>query len=288
MIAYRSKWVCGYFSVALAILIISMPGSAARAQQSLASTPSPAVSGVTAGTTLAEAPNNQPARVDDKNRSYTKEELIATIPADDQHKSPLRLTALLPLLDSNFLVTRHQGESRPDRLALWKKAGDNSYQLLDVMYCDAAPEQKFQSPIVIDVDKQTPPPNVQLLYIVKSGRRKPIEIPFVIDSERMELTPATIESSKPDRYTADALPQSHQPAVWGQFHVREGTFIHGQWLGHFQLAGADAIEVGTVKIRSRTYRLIRRDEHTEDGGLQTKWALAPTPSTPVSPQNPSQ
>jgi len=114
MIAYRSKWVCGYFSVALAILIISMPGSAARAQQSLASTPSPAVSGVDRGNNArrsAEQP--APPRVDDKNRSYTKEELIATIPADDQHKSPLRPDRVASVARFEFPRDSPSGRSRP-------------------------------------------------------------------------------------------------------------------------------------------------------------------------------
>ncbi len=254
-----------------------MPGSAPRAQDSLAATPSPAVSEVTASTTPAEAPNNRPAPIDDKHRSYTKEELIATIPADDHYKSPLRLTALLPLVGPNFLVTRHQGESRPDRLALWKKVGDNSYQLLDVMYCDpAAPEEKFQSPIVIDVDKQVPPPSLQLLNIVKSGGRKPVEIPFVIDSERMELTPAAFESPQHDERMASTPTPSHQP------EARIRTRVQASW-GQGQTAWvvvpSPSIEVGMVKLPSGSYYLMRHDERADDGSMRSSWKLVPVAST---------
>ena len=164
----------------------------------LLATPAPNIAGSLADATPAASPEIQSGapllEVDDKRRSYSKEQLIATIHGDARYKNPLRLTALLPLVDSNFLVTRHQGDQRPDRLALCKKVEENSYQLLDVIYADPASSETFLSPVLIEVEKQAPPPRLSLLYIVETEKHGFVEIPYVIDTDQMQLTPATIES----------------------------------------------------------------------------------------------
>jgi hypothetical protein len=57
-------------------------------------------------------------------RRYGKQEIIAAIPADADHKYPLTLAYLFPIYpiggsaqQSEFLITRHTGKDRPERLA---------------------------------------------------------------------------------------------------------------------------------------------------------------------------
>jgi HEAT repeat protein len=61
------------------------------------------------------------------NRLYSKEEIIASIPADADHKYPLELEYLIPLVRVNQVqlpVTLHRGKDRGDLLIIWKQVGD--------------------------------------------------------------------------------------------------------------------------------------------------------------------
>ena len=241
----------------------------------LLATPAPNIAGSLADATPAASPEIQSGapllEVDDKRRSYSKEQLIATIHGDARYKNPLRLTALLPLVDSNFLVTHHQGDQRPDRLALWKKVEENSYQLLDVIYADPASSETFLSPVLIEVEKQAPPPRLSLLYIVKTEKHGFVEIPYVIDTDQMQLTPATIESPLKEDGQATATPPPPQNPGGAHVDIR---LFPGVWTGT-----PESIAYGVVKIRSGTYQLRRYQKAEDDGTFQFAWKLVPTTST---------
>ena len=61
-----------------------------------------------------------------QDRLYSKEEIIASIPADADHKYPLELEYLIPIgvTDVQLLVTLHRGKDRGDVLIFWKQVGD--------------------------------------------------------------------------------------------------------------------------------------------------------------------
>ncbi len=74
----------------------------------------------------------------DQNRLYSKEEIIASIPADADHKYPLDLEYLIPFTVSNGVqlpVTLHRGKDRGDLLVIWKQVGEK-YQKLESMEAD--------------------------------------------------------------------------------------------------------------------------------------------------------
>jgi hypothetical protein len=74
----------------------------------------------------------------DQNRLYSKEEIIASIPADADHKYPLELEYLIPFSGNNGVqlpVTLHRGKDRGDLLVIWKQVGEK-YQKLESMEAD--------------------------------------------------------------------------------------------------------------------------------------------------------
>ena len=74
----------------------------------------------------------------DQNRLYSKEEIIASIPADADHKYPLDLEDPIPFTVSNGVqlpVTLHRGKDRGDLLVIWKQVGEK-YQKLESMEAD--------------------------------------------------------------------------------------------------------------------------------------------------------
>ena len=76
----------------------------------------------------------------DQNRLYSKEEIIASIPADADHKYPLVLEYLIPFTVSNGVqlpVTLHRGKDRGDLLVIWRQVGEK-YQKLESMEAGGA------------------------------------------------------------------------------------------------------------------------------------------------------
>jgi HEAT repeat protein len=66
---------------------------------------------------------------------YIKEDIIASLPADENHKFPAQLESMTPLTGVNgvqLLVTLHRGKDRTDRVSIWKQVGDK-YQRLKLM-----------------------------------------------------------------------------------------------------------------------------------------------------------
>ncbi|MGA2264541.1 MAG: HEAT repeat domain-containing protein [Acidobacteriota bacterium] len=74
----------------------------------------------------------------EQNRLYSKEEIIASIPADADHKYPLELEYLIPFSGNNGVqlpVTLHRGKDRGDLLVIWRQVGEK-YQKLVSMEAD--------------------------------------------------------------------------------------------------------------------------------------------------------
>lgn len=86
-------------------------------------------------------------------RTYTKAEIVASIPPDQDHEYPTVLKYSVPVIhsgtpptDAKFLVTVHAANDSVDRLAVWKKTGDDKYQRL--FFQEASSENHFEMPEV--------------------------------------------------------------------------------------------------------------------------------------------
>ena len=87
-------------------------------------------------------------------RRYTKAEIVASIPPDDNHENPYELKYYLPItplgshtLAAEFIVTIHSSKDATDRLALWKKTGDDSYLRLFLQH--AGTDASFLEPDLV-------------------------------------------------------------------------------------------------------------------------------------------
>jgi HEAT repeat protein len=86
-------------------------------------------------------------------RIYSKAEIVASIPPDENHQYPTELKYSVPIgptrnstTDAEFLATIHGANEGVDRLALWKKIGDDKYQRLFVQ--ETSTENHFEKPEV--------------------------------------------------------------------------------------------------------------------------------------------
>lgn len=86
-------------------------------------------------------------------RSYSKEKLGAPVPPDENHEYPFELRYLVSVApsrssttDAEFLVTVHRAKEGKDRLAVWKKTGDDRYEQLLVEQSDG--DESFDEPTV--------------------------------------------------------------------------------------------------------------------------------------------
>ncbi len=84
-------------------------------------------------------------------RSYTKAEIVASIPPDENHENPYELKYFLPITPlgshtgaAEFIVTIHSAKDATDQLTLWKKTGDDRYQRLVVQ--QAGTDASFLEP----------------------------------------------------------------------------------------------------------------------------------------------
>jgi hypothetical protein len=96
--------------------------------------------------TLDQSPQNT--------RSYSKAEIVAPIPPDDNHEFPSVLKSLVPVVpvhhsarDAKFLVTIHSAKDGEDRLAVWKKVADDKY-LAIIGPVSAGSDGTFEDPVV--------------------------------------------------------------------------------------------------------------------------------------------
>ncbi|MGA8644626.1 HEAT repeat domain-containing protein [Candidatus Binatus sp.] len=77
-------------------------------------------------------------------RIYTKAEIVAAIPPDENHQYPTELKYSVPI--GEFLATVDAANEGVDRLAVWKKIGDDKYQRLFVQ--ETSSENHFEKPEV--------------------------------------------------------------------------------------------------------------------------------------------
>lgn len=80
---------------------------------------------------------------------------MATIPAGPNHKYPLTLAYLFPIYrqgysvrSARWLITLYSGKDRPERLAFWKKVGDDQFRKAKVIELDDLDfaEEHFETP----------------------------------------------------------------------------------------------------------------------------------------------
>jgi HEAT repeat protein len=86
-------------------------------------------------------------------RIYSKAEIVASIPPDENHQYPTELKYSVPIgptrnstTDVEFLATVHAANEGVDHLAVWKKIGDDKYQRLFVQ--ETGSENHFEKPEV--------------------------------------------------------------------------------------------------------------------------------------------
>jgi HEAT repeat protein len=85
-------------------------------------------------------------------RSYSEQQISSPIPADADHKYPLRLSYLFPVYpygsekNPDFLITLYTGRERAERLVFWKKVGNDQYQQVDVNEPEDFEDQHFEKP----------------------------------------------------------------------------------------------------------------------------------------------
>ncbi len=77
-------------------------------------------------------------------RIYRKAEIVASIAPDENHQYPTELKYSVPI--GEFLATVHAANEGVDRLAVWKKMGDDKYQRLFVQ--ETGGENHFEKPEV--------------------------------------------------------------------------------------------------------------------------------------------
>jgi len=90
-------------------------------------------------------------------RRYSKADLSAPIPPDENHQYPAALKYLLPVVpsgtpaaDANFLVTVHSTSDGDDLLAVWEKTGHDQEDQYERLMVDQAarPDASFDQPTV--------------------------------------------------------------------------------------------------------------------------------------------
>ena len=74
---------------------------------------------------------------------FSKQQIIAPIPPDANHKYPLKLALFAPI--AGYAVTLHTGKDRPERIVFWKVA-DDKYQKVMLMESDPDSGEHFQVP----------------------------------------------------------------------------------------------------------------------------------------------
>lgn len=130
---------------------------------------------------------------------YSKDQIIAQIPADANYKYPLTLALFAPI--SGYAVTLHTGKDRPERLVFWKVA-DDKYQKVVAMESNLDSEEHFQVPISFDSTIESPPPD-SFVDVPILGRRGVTDRVFHIDYDEDQLQPLEIES--PEDWYKDQL-----------------------------------------------------------------------------------
>ena len=148
---------------------------------------------------------------------YSKDQIIAQIPADPNHKYPLTLTLFAPI--SGYLVTLHTGKDRLERLVFWKVT-DDKYQKVGAVESNLDSEEHFQVPISFDSTIGSPPPE-GFVDVPILGRRGLTDRVFHIDYDEGQLQPVEIES--PEDWYKDKLAPSETVRHAGRNFLSDGS-----------------------------------------------------------------
>jgi HEAT repeat protein len=176
---------------------------------------------------------------------YSKDQIIAQIPADANYKYPLTLALFAPI--SGYAVTLHTGKDRPERLVFWKVA-DDKYQKVVLMESDPDSGEHFQVPTSFDTTIGSPPPN-SFVDVATLGRRGVTDRVLHIDYDEDQWQPVEIES--PEDWYKDKLAPSETVRHPGRNFFSDGglEFEFQTWNSNDQDCCPTAGQVtGTYKI----------------------------------------
>ncbi|HVA81350.1 MAG TPA: HEAT repeat domain-containing protein [Candidatus Binataceae bacterium] len=140
----------------------------------------------------------------DTTRLYSRPELLADLPPDNDNEYPLHLFYLTSYHEPKFamLVAVYRGRDRRDRLIFWKKAGAGKFRELQAI--DAGPDgsDTFDPPKIMFIPKgQVPGSAVRIVQVGINLWRGHGDYIFAIDGD--ELRPVEIES--PEKWYSDKL-----------------------------------------------------------------------------------
>jgi hypothetical protein len=108
------------------------------------------------------------------NQLFTKEEMIASIPSDENHKFSLQLESLTPFAGINgtpMLVALHRGKDGADRLTVWRQEGDK-YRLLKLLEGPETPDMGMFDTINVFHYQGYPFLHIRFLYSGTGGFSK--------------------------------------------------------------------------------------------------------------------
>jgi hypothetical protein len=133
--------------------------------------------------------------------TFSKEQIVAPIHPDANHKYPLKLALFAPI--SGYAVTLHAGKDRPDRLVFWKVDGDK-YQKVLLMEADPDSGEHFQVPTSFDAVIDSPPGEsfVDVATLRRGGITDRV---LHIDDDEDQWQPVEIESPE-DWYKSKLTP----------------------------------------------------------------------------------
>ena len=147
-------------------------------------------------------PDAEKAQID--THVYTREQIKAQIPADDEYMYPLRFFYIFPVTkgpaaDARLFLTLHTGKDRPDRLVIWKKLGPDSYLQKKTMYTsDELLDDRFERPFTFSAkydyvtDKGTSQKDGFFFDVPISGWRREEDNIFVVEGD--EAIPVSLDS----------------------------------------------------------------------------------------------
>jgi len=139
---------------------------------------------------------------------YTHKQIMAQIPADDEYMYPQTLHYIFPVTkgpaaDAKLFLTVHSGKDRPDRLAIWKKLGPDSYQQETEMHTDdILLDDHYERPFTFSAkydhvtDKSASQREGFFFDVPISGWRRQDDNIFVVDG--YEAIPVELDSHYPD------------------------------------------------------------------------------------------
>ncbi len=177
--------------------------------------------------------------------TFTKQRIIAPIPADANHEHPLKLALFAPI--SGYAVTLHTGKDRPERLVFWK-VDDDKYQKVMLIESDPNSGEHFQVPTSFATIIESPPPQ-SFIDVATLGRRGITDRVLHTDYDEDHWQPVEIES--PEDWYKDKLGPSETVRRLGRNFFSDGglEFEFQIWNSNDQDCCPTAGEVtGTYKI----------------------------------------